>query len=133
MVNAYINDRKALATLNNRLLINMNVDDANAIRQEYKDNLTTRSIMQYLEDTYGIMGAQHLALLQQTALKSPTSSAQQIKPMLISSTTTLLLTRTAHPRMRTMSTNPSQNYCISEKDINSTSCAPQHQTSITDS
>ena len=68
MVNAYINDRKALATLNNRLLINMNVDDANAIRQEYKDNLTTRSIMQYLEDTYGIMGAQHLALLQQTAL-----------------------------------------------------------------
>ena len=67
-VTAYINDRKVIASLNNRLLLNMNPDDANAIRQEYREELTTRSIMEYLEETYGIMSAQHLALLQETAL-----------------------------------------------------------------
>ena len=56
---AYTDDRQTIATLNNMLLQNMGADDATAIRAIYP-NVTTRNIMQYLEDSYGMLGPSHL-------------------------------------------------------------------------
>ena len=64
---AYTDDRQTIATLNNMLLQNMGADDATAIRAIYP-NVTTRNIMQYLEDSYGLLGPSHLDFIEQNLL-----------------------------------------------------------------
>ena len=59
-VAAYNHDMQTLSTLTNALLENMGPNDATAIRALHPNDLTTRQIMQYLEEAYGTLGPSHL-------------------------------------------------------------------------
>ena len=65
---AYTHDIQTLAALNNTLLQHMGSNDAAAIRLFHPDGVTTRQIMQYLEDAYGTLGPTHLEHINRVLL-----------------------------------------------------------------
>jgi len=67
-VAAYNHDMQTLSTLTNALLDNMGPNDATAIRALHPNDLTTRQIMQYLEEAYGTLGPSHLDYIVQHLL-----------------------------------------------------------------